>query len=166
VDTFLAIASKRDTRGYAERPIPDEVVQRVLDAGRVAGSARNRQPWRFHVVQSPDRRAQIADAVYAPDNVRGARLVVAIVGSSGLDTGRCMQNMMLAAWNDGVASCPNGIADADHARAALGLAEDESVAIVLTFGYPARGRDPQSRPAEEWSARADRKPLSELVERL
>ena len=44
MDTFLAIASKRDTRGYAERPIPDDVVEQILDAGRVAGSARNRQP--------------------------------------------------------------------------------------------------------------------------
>ena len=44
VDAFLAIASKRDTRRYADRPVPEEVVQRVLQAGRVAGSARNRQP--------------------------------------------------------------------------------------------------------------------------
>jgi nitroreductase len=98
--------------------------------------------------------------------VRGARLVVAIQSASAMDVGRCMQNMMLAAWNEGVASCPNGIADAEGVRAALGLGEDEPVATVLTFGYPARERDPESRPADEWSARADRKPLDELVERL
>jgi len=166
VDTFLAIASKRDTRRYAERPIPGDVAERILDAGRVAGSARNRQAWRFRVVESAERRERLADAVYAPDNVRGARLVVAIQSSSAMDVGRCMQNMMLAAWNDGVASCPNGIADADAARAALDLGEDEPVATVLTFGYPARERDPESRPAAEWSARADRKPLDELVRRI
>jgi nitroreductase len=166
MDTFLAIASKRDTRSYAERPIPDEVVERILDAGRVAGSARNRQAWRFLVVDSAERRKQIAEAVYAPDNVHGARLVVAIQSSSAMDVGRCMQNMMLAAWNEGVASCPNGIADAERARAALDLGEDEPVATVLTFGYPARERDPESRTAEEWSARADRKPLDELVQRI
>ena len=166
MDTFLAIASKRDTRGYAERPIPDEVVQRILDAGRVAGSARNKQPWRFLVIDSAERRGQLAEAVYAPDNVHGARLVVAIQSSAAMDIGRCMQNMMLAAWNDGVASCPNGIADAERARTALGLGEDEPVATVLTFGYPARERDPESRSTDEWSARADRKPLDELVERI
>ena len=166
MDTFLAIASKRDTRSYAERPVPEDVVERILDAGRVAGSARNRQAWRFLVVDSAELRDKLADAVYAPDNVRGARLVVAIQSSSALDVGRCMQNMMLAAWNDGVASCPNGIADAEAARAALGLGEDEPVATVLTFGYPARDRDPESRPAAEWSARADRKPLDELVRRI
>jgi nitroreductase len=44
VDTFLAIASKRDTRRYAEAPVPDDVQRRILDAGRIAGSAVNRQP--------------------------------------------------------------------------------------------------------------------------
>jgi nitroreductase len=98
--------------------------------------------------------------------VQGAKLVVAIVGRSGLDTGRCAQNMLLAAWNDGVGSCPNGQRDPEAARAALGLGEDEEIAIVLTFGYPAQERDPERRSAEEWSARADRKPLEELVERV
>ena len=96
----------------------------------------------------------------------GAQLVVAIAGKGGLDTGRCMQNMMLAAWNDGVASCPNGIADADAAGEALGLGADEAVATVLSFGYPASGRTGESRSAEEWIDRADRKPLDELVQRI
>jgi nitroreductase len=166
MDAFLAIASKRDTRSYAARPIPADVARRILEAGRVTGSARNRQPWRFLVVESADRREQVAEAVYAPGNVRGAQLVVAIVGSTGFDTGRCMQNMMLAAWNDGVASCPNGIADGDRARAALGLDGDDEAAVVLTFGYPASGHTGERRSADDWLARADRKPLDDLVERL
>jgi nitroreductase len=83
-----------------------------------------------------------------------------------MDTGRCAQNMMLAAWNDDVASCPNGIADADSAAAVLGLGEDETLATVLSFGYPAHGMTGESRPAEEWIVRADRRPLDEIVERL
>jgi nitroreductase len=166
MDTFLAIASKRDTRRYADRRIPGETVERILEAGRLAGSARNRQPWSLVLVESADRREQLAEAVYAPENIRGARLVLAIVGSSGLDGGRCLQNMMLTAWNDGVASCPNGIAAADRAREALGLGEEETVAVVLSFGYPAHGRTGESRPVEEWIARADRKPLDELVRRV
>src|SRR5262245_13819747 len=166
MDTFLAIASKRDTRRYADRPVPADVERRILEAGRVAGSARNRQPWRFLVVEDEGRRERLAGAVYEPTNVQGARLVVAIVGSGGIGTGRSMQNMMLAAWNDGVASCPNGIADADAAGSALDLAGDNQVAVVLTFGYPAHGRTGESRPVDEWLARADRKPLDELVTRL
>lgn len=166
VDVFLAIASKRDTRRYSDRPIPPDVERRILEAGRLAGSARNRQPWRFLVVESPDRREELAQSVYAPDNVRGAQLVVAIHAKPSLDAGRCAQNMLLAASNDGVASCPNGIADSEKAHAALGLDEEEPIAIVLTFGYPERERDPGRRSAEEWSARADRKPLDELVTTL
>jgi len=165
VDTYLAIASKRDERAYAAAPVPPEVERRILDAGRVSGSSQNTQKWEFVVVA--DGQQELAGAVYAPQNVSTAALVVAIVGEAGgLDVGRCMQNMMLAAWNDGVASCPNGIADAEKARSILGIRDDEAVAIVLTFGYPARGGDPEGRPADEWLARADRKSLDELVERL
>jgi nitroreductase len=74
--------------------------------------------------------------------------------------------MLLAAWSAGVGSCPNGQRDPEAARAALGLGDDEEIAIVLTFGYPATERDPDRRTPEEWSARADRKPLDELTERL
>jgi hypothetical protein len=69
--------------------------------------------------------------------------------------------MMLAAWNDGVASCPNGIADADAAAALLG----GEAAIVLSLGYPARPRNAE-RSAGEWSARANRRALGELVTRI
>jgi nitroreductase len=165
MDAFLAIASKRDERRYAARSIPDDVTERILDAGRLAGSARNRQPWRFVVVESADRVEQLAASVYAPDNVRSAALVVALVGQ-GFDLGRCAQNMMLAAWNEGVVSCPNGLADADAAAAALDLGSDEQLGIVLSFGYPARARNPEARRAEDWSARANRKPLAEILTRI
>ena len=169
MDTYLAIASKRDWRRYADRPVPPEVVDRILDAGRLAGSAVNRQPWRFVVVQTPEVAERLAGTVYAAVNVHGAALVVAIVtpgGGSPLDVGRAMQNMFLAAWNEGVVSCPNGMPDADAAAAALGLEGDERPVIVLSFGYPARPLAPESRSPEEWSRDANRKPLEEVVTRI
>ena len=159
MDPYLAIASKRDERAYADTPIPVEVRQRILDAGRLSGSSKNRQRWEF-VVVSGDKQADLAEAVYAPENVASAALVVAIVGDAGaFDTGRCAQNLMLGAWGDGVVSCPNGIRDADTAAEICG----GDVRAIISFGYPARQRDPGSRTAEEWSVRANRKPLSELV---
>ena len=161
MDTWLAVASKREVRAYADTPIPDEIVSRILDAGRLAGSSRNTQQWEFVVVESA--RAELAAAVYAPGNVLGATLVVAIVGGAfGMDVGRCAQNMMLAAWNDGVGSCPNGVADADAATRICG----GEVKAILSFGYPEKPRDPQSRTADEWSAKANRKSLDELVRRV
>jgi nitroreductase len=170
VDTYLAVASKRDWRSYdPDRPIPDDVVERILDAGRLAGSAMNRQPWTFLVVENAERKEHLAGAVYAGDNVRGARLVVAIVteaGGSPLDVGRAMQNMMLTAWNDGVVSCPNGMPDPTVAAQALGLDGDLQPVNVLTFGYPRRPLEPESKPAQEWSREATRKELSEVVKRV
>lgn len=169
MDVYLAVTSKRDERRYADRAIPEEVVRRILDAGRLAGSARNRQPWRFFVLEDRQLVERVAETVYVPGNVLGARLVVAIVtrgGGPGFDAGRAAQNMMLAAWNEGVVSCPNGMPDAERTAEALGLDAEERPAIVLSFGYPAKPRDPEARAPEEWSRRAQRKPLEEVVRRL
>jgi nitroreductase len=161
VDVYLAIASKRDQREYANTPIPQDVVRRILDAGRLSGSSRNSQRWEFVVVETAQE--QLAETVWEPGNVLGAKLVVAICGNpQDRDVGRCAQNMMLCAWGDGVTSCPNGIRDAEVAAEICGA----EVKLVLTFGYPARPRNPESRPAEEWSARANRKSLDELARRV
>jgi nitroreductase len=160
MDVYLAIASKRDVREYASTPIPDDVVNRILDAGRLAGSSQNKQQREFVIVSDKET---LAEAVYAPQNVLGAALVVAIAGKAGgFDMGRAAQNMMLAAWNDGVVSCPNGQRDPEAVERLVGA----PVGAVLTFGYPAKPRDPESRSAEEWSARANRKPLEEVVRRV
>jgi nitroreductase len=164
VDTYLAIVSKRDNRRYRSDPIPDAIVERILDAGRVTPSAQNRQPWRFLVVEDGERRKRLADAVYEPDNVRTAALVIAIAGERPFDLGRSAQNMMLAAWAEGVASSPNGIADKEWAAEVLGL--EEAPVTVLSFGFPARQPAAESRSAEEWSARAKRKSLDDVVERV
>jgi nitroreductase len=165
MDTLLAIASRREVRDYEPRALPPDVEERILDAGRLAGSSKNRQPWRFHVVPGE----LLADFVYEPTNLHGAPFVVAIVvsgkGPVSFDAGRAAENMLLAAWNEGVGSCPNAMADEPGVRAALELEEEERVAIILSFGYPAKPRDPESRSVEEWSARANRRPLPESVRR-
>jgi nitroreductase len=170
VDTFAAIASKRDwKRGFADRPIPEDVERRILDAGRLAGSGSNRQPWRFVVVVDRELRERLAETVFAPSNVLGAPLVVALVSRSGelpaFDAGRATQNMFLAAWNEGVASVPNGMPDRGRTGEVLALGGEEIVRIVLAFGYPTRPANPGRRSPEEWSAAANRRPLEELVER-
>lgn len=170
MDAFLSVASKREVRDYAGRPIPADAEQRILEAGRISGSSQNRQPWRFVVVDSPSLRERLAEAVYRPGNVRSAALVVVIAmrgrGPTGFDAGRAAQNMMLAAWNDRIGSCPNGMPDADAVAALLDLEDGERPVTVLTFGYPVRTRDPERRTAIEWLERADRKPFDDVVQRL
>jgi nitroreductase len=164
MDAFLAIVSRREVRDYDERPLADDAVRRILEAGRIAGSSRNTQRRRFVVLRDP---SQAADAVWQPENLRGAALAVAIVttgkGPLAFDAGRAAQNMMLAAHSQGIGSCPNGVSDAAKMQQAVGHGDDESVATVISFGYPARPRDPERRSAGEWIARADRLPFDEVV---
>jgi len=168
VDAYLAVVSKREVREYDARPLEDDAERRLLEAGRVTGSSKNRQARRFVVLRDPALVEEVAQSVYEADNVRGAALVVAIVagakGPTAFDAGRAAQNMMLAASNDGIGSCPNGIADSERLRGAVGHGEDEQVAIVLTFGYPARPGNPERRSPQEWIERADRKPFEAIVE--
>jgi nitroreductase len=168
VDTWLAVASKRDWRSYADRPVPEDVQRRILDAGRLTGSAQNKQPWTFVVVEGDDAKARVAETVYASGNILGCAFAVAIATDGGkypFDCGRALQNMMLAAWNEGVVSCPNGMPDPSAAAAALGLGEGLLPVNIPSFGYPRRSLEPESRSAEEWSAEANRKPFDELVSR-
>ena len=169
MDTYLAVASKRDWRSYADRPVPEDVQQRILDAGRLAGSAVNRQPWRFVVVGSAEAKERVSETVYAGGNISSSAFAIAITtegGGSAIDVGRCLQNMFLAAWNEGVVSCPNGMPDPSAAAAALGLEEGWLPVNIPSFGYPKRDLEPESRSAEEWSAEANRKPLGELIRRI
>ncbi len=170
MDVHLAVASKRDARRYSASAVDDGAERRILDAGRLAGSARNRQPCRFVVVEGEALPA-VADAVYGPGNVLSAGLVVVVVVTPGgnlvdFDAGRAAQNMMLAAWAEGIASCPNGIADREGLDRALGLHDPERAVIVLSFGHPERPRDVSRRDAAAWSAGAPRLPLDALVRRI
>ena len=168
MDTWLAVASRREVRQYADRDLPEDVVRRILDAGRLAGSAKNRQPWTFLVVRDDRAVEAVAESVFEPSNVRGAAFVVAVVmrGGAGIDAGRAVQNMLLAAHALGIGSCPNGISDHVGLNRALRLGADDKVAAVLTFGHPAKPRDPARRSAAEWVERANRKPYDEIVREI
>jgi nitroreductase len=167
VDTHLAIASRRDERRTLPDALPPALVRDLLDAGRLSGSSRNGQPWTFAVPIGRARIEDLAGAVYVPENVLTAGLVVAILvhgkGPVLFDAGRAAQSMLLAAWAAGIASCPNGISDLDVARRSLEATDDETPVIVLSFGLPERPRDPELRSVAEWSARANRKSIDEVV---
>jgi len=158
MDAYKAIISKRDTRSYADRPIPDEVLTRILQAGRMAGSSKNSQPCRFVVLRNPERKRELAACGQFAQHVPSAAVAIAVVlvpDGGAFDAGRAAQNMMIAAWNEGVASCPVSMHDADCAARVLGLPEGHRVAIVLAMGYPPEG-------GAQSMGRA-RLPLGELV---
>jgi nitroreductase len=170
MDAYLAVVSKREVRAYDGQPVAGDAVRRILEAGRLAGSSRNRQNRRFVVLTDPELIRRAAGGVFTPSNVADAPLVVAVLvrgkGPVAFDAGRAAQNMMLAAWNEGIGSCPNGTGDRGLLADVLGHGPDEEVVIVLTFGHPASPRDPEARSTEEWIEAADRRPFDEVVEDL
>jgi nitroreductase len=158
MDAYKTIISKRDTRSYSDRPVSDESLRRILQAGRMAGSAKNMQPCRFLVVRSDEKKRELATCGQFAQQVPNAAVAIAVVipnDGREFDAGRASQNMMLAAWAEGITSCAVTMHDADCARRVLRLPEDRRVAIVVAFGYP----------AEEGvqSGGAKRLPLEEIV---
>ena len=158
MDAYTIIRSKRDSRDYRDQPIPDEAIHRILQAGRMAGSSKNRQHCLFVVLKERTRKEELAACGHFAKHIPSAPLVVAVVlpgPEFDFDAGRAAQNMMLAAWAEGIASCPVVMHEAECARRVLGLPEGHRVAIAIAFGYP-------ESPAT-LSGGITRRPLSELV---
>ena len=159
MDAYQAIIAKRDRREYTEKPIPDDVLQRILQAGRMAGSSSNSQPCRIVVLRTQEARDRIGPAGVGTAPLVKAPLGIVIVKKNDardFDVGRMAQNMMVAAWAEGIVSCPVGLREEAAGRAALGLPDDWVAAIGIAFGYPAGAkddaptRDPRPRiPMEE-----------------
>lgn len=142
MDALTAIRSKRDTRSYADRPVDDDVLDRILDAARMAGSAKNRQPVRMVVVTDHDAKVALRDSGdFAAWIDRAPVVVVATVrndvGPRGMfDVGRHAQNLMVAARAHGLASCPVTIHHPDVARQLLGIPDDVDPVMIVTIGHP------------------------------
>ncbi|MDQ7859125.1 MAG: nitroreductase family protein [Armatimonadota bacterium] len=168
MDAYLAIVSKREVRRYRAEPLPEDVLTRILEAGRATGSSRNRQPWRFILVTERARLNALSTCVSRPSNLlaSAAAIVIALTSpEAAFDGGRAAQNMMLAAWALGVGSCPNTPTDATDVRRLLALPDDVTVATILSMGRPAPGerRPPRAARPEAVLARIDRRPLAEVA---
>ncbi|MET0849594.1 MAG: nitroreductase family protein [Candidatus Rokuibacteriota bacterium] len=159
MDTYRAIVDKRDQRIFLDRPVPEEALTRILQAGRMTGSSKNVEPNRFVVVRDRARVAALAALSPAARWMSRAAVIVVIAQTREhqFDAGRCAQNMMLAAWAEGVGSCPAHLPEAEVSRL-LGIPAEMAVNRVIGFGYvdPARAAPPASVARR-------RRPLSELV---
>jgi nitroreductase len=167
---YEAILAKRDTRAFDGRPIPEDVLRRILQAGRMAGSAKALEPARFVVVREQVQKEAVAACGNFTPHLPTAAVIVVIVlepemGVVGaplthfrgpFDAGRAAQNMMITAWAEGIASCPASLHNGEEAVRVLGLPEGYTVANTIAFGYPAATGD-TLRPARP------RRPVDEYV---
>jgi nitroreductase len=170
MDAWQAIRSKRMIRRFEARPLEPAHLERILDAGRHAGSSKNLQRWDFVVVEGRERLRALAEVGPFAGHLAGAAVAVALVVpdprapgaplSIAWDLGLAAQNMMLAAWELGVGSCPATVYDHDLARRLLGYPADRACEYLLSFGYPARPDDLTRAPRA-----GGRRPLDEIVHR-
>ena len=137
-----AIVTKRDTRSYTDQPVPPGIVERVLDAARMAGSAKNVQPVRVIVVTDEATREALKDGGdFATWIDRAPVLVVFTVTAEAgprrlFDIGRHAQNLMVAANALGLASCPVTLHHEDVVRRILGIPDGVEVPMLVSLGWP------------------------------
>jgi nitroreductase len=159
MDAYRAVVDKRDQRAFLDRPVPGEALRRILQAARMTGSSKNREPNRLVVVRDRARVAAIAALSPVARWMARAAVVVIIVQTERheFDAGRCAQNMMIAAWGEGIGSCPAHVPEAELGRL-LGIPPDLAVNRVIGFGYI-----DSARVAAPASVARQRRPLTELV---
>lgn len=139
---YKSIISKRDSRQYTDQPIEEEVLRRILTAGRVVGSAKNSQPARFILVEEQAQKEALASCGEWTTPLPDAQAVIVVMlprGSNGFDGGRVAQNLMAAAWAYGITSCPVSVYPDDAVRKVLGHPEDYAACIAIAFAYPQTG---------------------------
>ncbi len=169
MDVFHAIKTLRAIRQYTEQPVGDETVTRMLEAGRWAGSAKNTQPWRFIVVRNRETLDRLADCGGYASHLREAPLAIVVVSEptsrGDFDSGRAIENMMLAAWGDGVGSCIASMHREADAKRVLCIPDAFKLQQVVAFGYPRPGVVPTigGKPLTAVLASTGRKPLADLV---
>ena len=140
---FDAVRTILAVRQYQDRPVPKDVIHRIVEAGRLSGSAGNGQPWHFVVVQDRAKLAALGKLVRTGPYIAQSAFAI-VVGNAkndmyGVsDCSRAIQSMLLTAWEDGVGSNWSGFAGLDGVRKEVGLPENYDVLAVLPFGYPAR----------------------------
>jgi nitroreductase len=147
MDVWNAVDGLRVVREYADRPIPEEDLRRILNAGRRAGSSRNKQRWDFVVVRERQRLKALTSTAPYGAHMAQAAAVVAIVtpdprqpdASLAItwDSGRVAQNMFLVAWELGIGSCPITVYEPDRLREILGYPEEFHAPFLVALGYPA-----------------------------
>ena len=164
MDLFEAIKGRRSVRAYQAKTVPRDLIEKVLDAARLAPSAGNRQAWHFFVVTDAARRAALKEA-YAKDWLTNAPVVIVACAKTGaawkrsdgvsyafVDVAIAFDHLTLAAQAEGLGTCWIGAFKPAELRKVMALSADLEPVAMTPLGWPA-----------EMSRLPDRKPLGELT---
>jgi nitroreductase len=142
MEVFDAVRTVLAVRHYQDKAVPPEVVQRIVEAGRLTGSSMNRQPWHFILVENRDTLRQLGALAKTGPYIAQAALaiVVAIERTtfSVSDGSRAIQSMILTAWSEGVGSNWVGFRGLDEVKSLLSIPDELEILAIIPFGYPAQ----------------------------
>ena len=164
MDLFDTIRERRSIRSYVDREVEEEALGQVLEAGRLAPSAGNRQEWKFVVVRDPALREQLSEAARGQRFVAEAPVVIAACSADHdhvmtcghasflIDVAIAVDHMTLAARALGLGTCWVGAFDQHKVRSILGIPDSVQIVQLLPLGYPT-----------DWPEAKSRKDLEECV---
>ena len=163
MDVFEVVKTMLAVREYTDQPIADEMLQRILEAGKMTASRKNLQPWHFVVVRDKDLLAQLADLAPSGDYISQAALAIAVFLENDrpvtmTDGARAVQSMMLVAWGAGIGSNWVGWLKREEIKDLLDAPADYHLLTVLSFGHPTQriGLGKKNRKALSEIAHAER----------
>lgn len=150
MDTFEAIRTRRTTRTFLPTKVPDETIGKILEAGRLAPSARNLQPWHFIVIQDSGVLKQLGALCTTGRFIERASCAVAVVTDPTnswheIDGARAVQSMELAGWNEGVGTCWIGSMERDRIKDLLAIPKGLHLLTILPFGYAVETNAPRRK---------------------
>lgn len=163
MQVYSAVRSRLTVREFKPDAVPDSVIRKLLEAGRLAPSSRNLQPWHFIVIKNKDTLRRIAEIASSGRFIADAPMAIAIAMENAdraeLDAGRALQQMELVAWEEGLGACFVGLRIAEQNRAVkrlLGIPESAVLVTILSFGY-------RKDAAMGAQGRRNRKPLAQIA---
>jgi len=147
------IFNRRSIRRYRSEPIPDEILRNILEAGRLAPSANNAQPWHFIVVTDPDLKLALSQGRWNTF-IKDSAFTVVGCGEKGnrwstIDVTIALQNMVMAAEAQGVGSCWIGDFSKPEIKEMLEIPGNLNVVALVAFGYPAEKPTPKTKKSLE-----------------
>ncbi len=166
MEFYEVIRKRRSVRKYQSKKVPDDILNRILEAGRIAPSAKNIQPWHFIIIRDPEIKNKVARACRGQHFVAEADVIICgcareklawgrmggYMSSFAVDLAIAMDHIILAAANEGLGTCWIGAFNEKEVKEILRIPEDVRVVALTPIGYPAE--QPRDR---------GRKPLNEIV---
>ncbi len=159
MDTYEAVRTLLAVRSYQDKPVPDDVVKKIVDAAHLTASSQNGQPWHFVVVRDGETLQKLGELARTGPYTAQAPLavVVAVKKDSRFgvsDGSRAIQSMMLTAWSEGVGSNWVGFRGLDAVKDLLSIPDEYEILAIVPFGYAT---------ADIGRGKKKRKPLGEIV---